>query len=427
MAKSRGRFTWRMATFVVFLTLATGGLVARLAYIQIVHHDRYTLEAQAEHLEKQPIRSSRGAILDRNGFPLATSIDVFDIYVDRRAWREDAPDRPQRVATALAPLLGKPAATLLARLQDDADGPVELLADGVDFEIGRQIEGLALPGVIRGGGHQALLPGRRRRLRPPRLPRPRPLRPRRPRGRPRRHCSAARPAPSTSSATAAASRSPSAPVACEPGKPGADVRLTIDRYIQRLIENELDKQIKDHQASGGSIIVMDPKTGAILAMASRPSFKLSQLTLDTPPPLDLFRNRAVTDLYEPGSVIKTSDHGHGHRPRPRQARHHLLRQRHRREGRLHLQELGLQRQRHPDDDPACCRRASTPAPSGSATTWAPTTSTPHCSASASAKTTHSGLGGEATACCAPTKTRAGTRPTSRRTATARASPPRRCR
>jgi cell division protein FtsI/penicillin-binding protein 2 len=89
-----------------------------------------------------------------------------------------------------------------------------------------------------------------------------------------------------------------------PGEPGGDVRLTIDRYIQRLVENELDFQIKAHGASGGTIIVMDPMTGAILAMASRPSFKLSQLDLNVPN-FDIYRNRAVTDLYEPGSVVKT--------------------------------------------------------------------------------------------------------------------------
>jgi cell division protein FtsI/penicillin-binding protein 2 len=49
---------------------------------------------------------------------------------------------------------------------------------------------------------------------------------------------------------------------------------------------------------------MDPMTGAILAMASRPSFKLSQLDLNVPN-FDIYRNRAVTDLYEPGSVVKT--------------------------------------------------------------------------------------------------------------------------
>jgi cell division protein FtsI (penicillin-binding protein 3) len=81
------------------------------------------------------------------------------------------------------------------------------------------------------------------------------------------------------------------------------VRLTIDRYIQSLVEDELDFQLQAHKASGGTIIVMDPKTGAILAMASRPSFKLSQLDLDNPQQ-DLYRNRAVTDAYEPGSVLK---------------------------------------------------------------------------------------------------------------------------
>ena len=49
---------------------------------------------------------------------------------------------------------------------------------------------------------------------------------------------------------------------------------------------------------------MEPRTGAILAMASRPSFKLSELSLQNASH-DLYRNRAVTDLYEPGSVVKT--------------------------------------------------------------------------------------------------------------------------
>ena len=86
--------------------------------------------------------------------------------------------------------------------------------------------------------------------------------------------------------------------------------MTIDRYIQRLVEDELDFQLASHEATGGSIIVMEPKTGAILAMASRPSFRLSELDLDNPVQ-DLYRNRAVTDAYEPG-VGPEGDH-HGHR------------------------------------------------------------------------------------------------------------------
>jgi cell division protein FtsI/penicillin-binding protein 2 len=305
VAKAGGsRFTWRFAVLIAFLAVATGGLVARLAFIQLVHHDSYTLEAQEEHFHKQPIRSSRGAILDRNGFPLATTTDAFDIYVDRRAWRDDAPDRPNRVARGLSPLLGLPEDVLLAKLQDTSTGPIGLVADGVDFEAGWAIQDMALPGISVVAATSRFYPegdiasgligflGRDHS------------------GLAGLEADLDDILSGTPGAIYFERDSIGQPIAfgdsrVEPGVPGADVRLTIDRYIQRLVENELDKQLKDHEASGGSIIVMDPHTGAILAMASRPSFKLSQLDLEGALRLDLFRNRAVTDLYEPGSVIKT--------------------------------------------------------------------------------------------------------------------------
>jgi cell division protein FtsI/penicillin-binding protein 2 len=298
---ARSRFTWRFAVLALVLLVSTGGIIGRLAYIQILHHQRYWLEAQEEHLEKKLVRSERGAILDRNGFPLATSIDVFDVYIDRRAWQEDL-TKAQETAAGLAPNLGIDAETMLARLLNDGEGPIELLADGIDFSDGQEIDRLALPGVTvavatrrfypegdtasellgflgrdhsglsgleadlesvlggqpgvlyfeRDGGGQPIAVGRTQE---------------------------------------------------QPGQPGSDVRLTIDRYIQSLVEDELEFQLQSHKASGGSIIVMDPKTGAILGMASRPSFRLSELDLDNPQQ-DLYRNRAVTDAYEPGSVLK---------------------------------------------------------------------------------------------------------------------------
>ena len=87
-------------------------------------------------------------------------------------------------------------------------------------------------------------------------------------------------------------------------QPGANVVLTIDRYIQRVVEAELDKVIKQHQASGGTIVVVQPKTGEILAMASRPTADVTQPDLSDESKLALFRNRAITDTYEPGSVFK---------------------------------------------------------------------------------------------------------------------------
>jgi cell division protein FtsI/penicillin-binding protein 2 len=86
--------------------------------------------------------------------------------------------------------------------------------------------------------------------------------------------------------------------------PGKDVVLTIDRYLQRLAEERLAAAIEEHEAKGGTIIIMDPHSGEILALASAPSFKFSTLDLDDPNQQALLRNRAVTDLYEPGSVMK---------------------------------------------------------------------------------------------------------------------------
>jgi cell division protein FtsI/penicillin-binding protein 2 len=297
----RSRFTWRFAILALVLVGSTVAIIGRLAYIQILHHQRYWLEAQEEHLEKKLVRSERGAILDRNGFPLATSIDVFDVYVDRRAWSEDV-TKAQKTAAGLAPNLGVDEETMLARLLAEGDGPIELLADGVDFAAGLEIQHLGLPGVTVAAATKRFHPeGDLASLLLGFL------------GRDHGGLSGLE-----ADLESVLAGQPGVlyferdgdgqPIAVgqtqeQPGTPGSDVRLTIDRYIQRLVEDELDARVAAHKASGGSIIVMDPKTGAILAMASRPSFKLSQLDLDNPQQ-DLYRNRAVTDAYEPGSVMK---------------------------------------------------------------------------------------------------------------------------
>ena len=302
MALFKGRFTWRVAFLALFFLAATTGIIVRLVYVQVLHNQRYWLEAQEEHLDKRLVRSSRGAILDRNGFPLATSVDVYDLYIDRRIWA-DKPELAGRVAGSLAPLLGLQDDQLLPRLVDTRSGPIELLESSLEFETGRAIEGLSLPGVALAGGTERYYPegdigstilgflGRDHE------------------GLAGIEADFDDVLGGTPGAIYFERDAHGSPIAftrnrVEPGRPGADIRLTIDRYLQRLIENELDLQVRDHQASGGTIIVMDPKTGAILAMASRPSFKLSGLDLNSGN-FDLYKNRAVTDLYEPGSVFKT--------------------------------------------------------------------------------------------------------------------------
>ena len=82
---------------------------------------------------------------------------------------------------------------------------------------------------------------------------------------------------------------------------GFNLVLTIDEVIQYIAERQLDKVFRTYHAKGASIIVIDPHTGAILAMANRPTFDLNEYNNTDK---DRRRNRAICDLFEPGSVFK---------------------------------------------------------------------------------------------------------------------------
>jgi len=83
---------------------------------------------------------------------------------------------------------------------------------------------------------------------------------------------------------------------------GYNIHLTIDEVIQSLAEKELAETCKKFNALGGSVVVLEPKTGDILAMATSPSYDLNNSKTSNP---ENRRNRAITDLYEPGSVFKS--------------------------------------------------------------------------------------------------------------------------
>ncbi|MEX2159009.1 MAG: penicillin-binding protein 2 [Dehalococcoidia bacterium] len=300
MARRTNR-SWRLFLLITMLAVASGAVVLRLVQVQVLDHDHYKAQAADEHLEEVVVRAPRGAILDRNGYPLATSVEAFDVYIDPRSWKDDV--TALRSASVVAPLLGRdagelitstraqtegvyaaarsvPAAVGLKLLDEEPSGvsvvdtskrfyPEGDLASVLLGFLGRDQTGLA--GIesdfdLELGGQPGLLYFERDAVGNPL-----------PFGR----------------------RVADKPV------PGGDVQLTIDRYIQRLVEEKLDAEIQRHEASGGTILVMDPFTGEVLALASRPSFQLSKLNFDDPGQADLFRNRAVTDVYSPGSVMKT--------------------------------------------------------------------------------------------------------------------------
>ena len=82
---------------------------------------------------------------------------------------------------------------------------------------------------------------------------------------------------------------------------GASLELTIDQYLQSIAERELRRGVEEYGAAGGSIVVMDPATGEILALANAPTFNPNSYARASE---TARRNRAIQDLYEPGSTFK---------------------------------------------------------------------------------------------------------------------------
>jgi cell division protein FtsI/penicillin-binding protein 2 len=300
MFAQRGRMKLRLYLLAGLFLAAGIGLTARTAYIQIVDEDHYKSEARNEHFGQQEIRAPRGAILDRNGYPLATTVDAFDIYIDRKVWQDIATAR--RAADFIAPVIDRAPDELVNDVRKEKDGLYRAYS-GMKFEEGEKLEDADAPGlrvvqtttryypegdlaspllgfVGRDGGLTGIESDFDRELGG---------------------------TPGTiyfeRDSIGNRIRIGAEQIGQKP-QPGGDVRLTIDRYIQRLVEGELDTRIASTGALGGTIIVMEPSTGAVLAMASRPGFNRSQLDFNDPDQ-NLIRNRAVTDVYEPGSVFKT--------------------------------------------------------------------------------------------------------------------------
>ena len=86
-----------------------------------------------------------------------------------------------------------------------------------------------------------------------------------------------------------------------PPTAGATVELTIDEYLQHIAERELREGVARNRAAGGTVVIMSPTTGEILALANEPTFNPNAFSAASP---EHRRNRAVQDIYEPGSTFK---------------------------------------------------------------------------------------------------------------------------
>ena len=293
--------SWRLAAIALILCGSTIALILRLAHLQIVEHDKWDDESVGEHLSRQTIPAHRGRIRDATGYTLATTVTAYNVFVN--------PDTSSRspkadIATAriLAPLVDLSTEEILSALSKESEEVISVKT-GVCYDSGKKIAELRLPGVECVEESKRLYPegsvaapligfvGKDRE------------------GLTGIERDFDRELAGVDGTAIFEQDSTGKPIPLGlrevmPPEDGADLILTIDRFVQNLVEEELDEVIEEQSASGGTIIVMEPKTGVILGMASRPTFDLTKLDLSHDGDSDLYRNRAITDMYEPGSIFK---------------------------------------------------------------------------------------------------------------------------
>lgn len=283
----------RVALVGAALLLGLGGDLLRAVQLQIFERDRFRDMAEGQYLRQVEIPARRGDIFDRKGTPLGQSVEVDSLWADPSL----LPDRAA-AAKALGGKLKEPAAQLLQRFErgkrfawikrgarpEEVAAVRDLKLPGVSVvkeprrffpqrELAAQVlgmvgvEGRGLEGVELAfddelSGQSAQVPGLRDA-----------------RGR----------QVLTAGAAPAQDRQ------------GASVTLTIDGNLEHMAERALERAVADSRAVSGMVVILDPRSGELLALANAPRFNPN-----TPQAAhgQAMRNRAALDTFEPGSTMK---------------------------------------------------------------------------------------------------------------------------
>jgi cell division protein FtsI (penicillin-binding protein 3) len=280
----------RLLLAVVFLLFAV--TLARAAWIQAVNGPAYEAMATRQHRETIQLPAARGTIFDRTGAPLAIGEQATTVFADPRLVKN-----PKAAAIAAGKALGLDPDELYPRLADRSTRFVYVLRKADPLKAA-QLERQKIPGFgfyveelrtyPQGGvaahvlGYAGVdnrgLEGLERSL---------------------EDTLAGKPGSET------IVRDPFGRaidiVASRPERPGRNVKLTIDNQIQASAEAILGQTVRSWDAKGATAVVLDVRTGAVLAMANAPAFDANRFAAT---PAERRRNRAVTDVYEPGSTFK---------------------------------------------------------------------------------------------------------------------------
>ena len=284
----------RRRVFVAaFLLVGLSGILARLFYLQVLHASELTAKADRQHQKTVTLEGGRGSIVDRLGKVLAVNMDVPSVFGIPTSL-----DNPAGVARDLARVLHAKPDDIERKLKQERS--FVWLARKLDPEQGRRLQSLSLDGIgivlegrrfypngsllshvlgfagMDGQGLEGLerrydkyLSGEKQMI----------ILQRDALGR-------------TVFPKGITERTPS---------PGHSLTLTIDEFVQYVAEKELDEAVTASRAKSGMAIVMEPATGAILGMALSPKFDPNAMSGMS---ADRWRNRIITDAYEPGSTLK---------------------------------------------------------------------------------------------------------------------------
>ncbi|CAM8637279.1 FtsI Cell division protein FtsI/penicillin-binding protein 2 [Comamonadaceae bacterium] len=284
---------WRSKFVVGAIALGFTGLVVRAAYIQVYANDFFQRQGEVRFARTIDLPADRGRILDRNGLILGSSVPAPSIW----AIPEDVELEKGQLAQ-LAKLLNMPAADISKKLQDE-DKSFVWIKRQVDADIAKKIAALNIKGIYQRKEYKRQYPegeaaahivgftnvedngqeGVELMFNKELLGRPG-----------MRHVIKDR-----------LGRAVEDVGEMVPPVPGRDLQLSIDSKVQFFAYQKLRDAVVTNKAKAGSVVVLDAITGEVLALANYPSYvpdKRQNLTGEQ------LRNRALTDTFEPGSVMK---------------------------------------------------------------------------------------------------------------------------
>lgn len=287
-------YPWRFRIVLALLALLVGVIAWRIVDLQVMDQGFLKGQGDARSVRHIPIPAHRGLITDRNGEPLAVSTPVTTLWGNPKELQAARARWPE-----LAKALGQDAAVLSQRLQSQASREFMYLVRGLTPEQGQEILDLKIPGVyaqeefrrfypagevaahvvgftdIDDRGREGMelaydewlagVPGKRQVLKDRR-------------GRLIKDVQVTKNA-----------------------KPGKAMALSIDLRLQYLAHSELRNVVHEYGAKAASLVMVDVKTGEILAMANQPTYNPNNRRNLQPAAM---RNRAMIDVFEPGSTVK---------------------------------------------------------------------------------------------------------------------------